>query len=318
MTSPAVHQGIPPESLDDQVAAYLNKCAAEKVHPGLAKLREPFPDAAVGHRNQGGTTLSYVGHAAVTDRLLSIDPLWNWEPLAHDENGLPRFVRASAGNALGLWIRLTVCGVTRLGYGSVAPNAFDAEKQLIGDAIRNAAMRFGVALALWSRDELESEIEAPPSKSQPKPKDTRPKEVRDMEKRTAQHDALANTEAATKAREQMAADLLDNRGPRNVLGIPVLLTWPVAKDMQIGSYAATYKPGVPSAKDLAVKTWGWASEGSSQGEREAFLEALVNRARELVKKDATLPLPNNLQCAVLSYDRMQARLSSAPVSSEEV
>src|SRR5688500_9470519 len=51
--------------------------------------------------------LSYVGHAAVTDRLLEVDPTWTWEPVAFDEQGLPRLDRNG-----GLWIRLTVAGVT--------------------------------------------------------------------------------------------------------------------------------------------------------------------------------------------------------------
>lgn len=94
--------------------------------------------------------LDYVGHAATTARLLEADEQWLWEPLAFDEQGLPRL--DSTG---GLWIRLTVCGVTRLGYGHAeAKNNADAGarvKEVIGDAIRNAAMRFGWALELWHK-----------------------------------------------------------------------------------------------------------------------------------------------------------------------
>lgn len=120
----------------------------------MAALRAPFPPELIDKLPKGGTTLDYVGHAAVTDRLLKVDPTWNWEPLAYTEEGLPLFTRAVNGNPTGLWIKLTIAGVTRLGYGSVAPGAFDAEKQLIGDALRNAAMRFGVALDLWSKSDL--------------------------------------------------------------------------------------------------------------------------------------------------------------------
>jgi hypothetical protein len=89
--------------------------------------------------------LDYVGHAEVTDRLLTVDPLWTWEPMAFDEHGLPK-----ADPMGGLWIRLTVAGVTRIGYGSAdGKSGGDAVKEIIGDAIRNAAMRFGVALDLW-------------------------------------------------------------------------------------------------------------------------------------------------------------------------
>jgi hypothetical protein len=51
----------------------------------------------------------------------------------------------------GLWIKLTVLGVTRRGYGSCPSGQNDAVKVLIGDALRNAAMRFGVALDLWAK-----------------------------------------------------------------------------------------------------------------------------------------------------------------------
>jgi hypothetical protein len=64
--------------------------------------------------------------------------------MALDQYGSPQCDRD--GN---LWIRLTVCGVTRLGVGD-GKNM----KERIGDAIRNAAMRFGVALDLWAKENL--------------------------------------------------------------------------------------------------------------------------------------------------------------------
>jgi hypothetical protein len=115
---------------------------------GLEALRVPFPKSAIGKLPKGNVMLDYVGHAAVTDRLLSVDPGWNWEPLAYDDRGFP--ARDPEG---ALWIRLTVCGVTRLGVSDPK----DTNKVAIGDAIRNAAMRFGVALDLWTKDDLESQ-----------------------------------------------------------------------------------------------------------------------------------------------------------------
>ena len=97
--------------------------------------------------------LDYVGHAALTDRLLDVDPSWHWEPLAYDENGLP-FVDAEGG----MWIRLTVLGVTRLGYGDAQGKVgANASKERIGDALRNAAMRFGAGLELWHKGVLHIE-----------------------------------------------------------------------------------------------------------------------------------------------------------------
>ena len=83
--------------------------------------------------------LHYVGHAGVTDRLNSVDPTWNWEPMALTGQGTPLL---SDG---GMWIRLTVLGVTRIAFGDAAGKAGpNAVKEAIGDAIRNGAMRFGV------------------------------------------------------------------------------------------------------------------------------------------------------------------------------
>lgn len=135
----------------------------------LAKLRAPFPEERIEklpkptfkdawkdqpkshcdicggyHSTRNVIHLDYVGHANCTDRLLSVDPMWNWEPLAYDDRGLPLFDRFD-----GLWIKLTICGVTRIGYGDGG-----SIKEVIGDAIRNAAMRFGVALDLWAKVDL--------------------------------------------------------------------------------------------------------------------------------------------------------------------
>ena len=116
----------------------------------LQKMREPFPANQISYLPKGGAKLAYVGHAALTDRLLDVDPAWTWEPLALDERGLPALDEVG-----GLWIRLTVCGVTRLGYGDAgAKKGGDAMKERIGDALRNAAMRFGAALDLWHRGDL--------------------------------------------------------------------------------------------------------------------------------------------------------------------
>lgn len=97
--------------------------------------------------------LDYVGHAALTDRLLDVDPMWNWEPAAKTAEGIPFY------DGGGLWIKLTVCGVTRLGYGSAdGKSGGDAIKEIIGDALRNAAMRFGCALDLWHKGDLHIEL----------------------------------------------------------------------------------------------------------------------------------------------------------------
>jgi hypothetical protein len=154
---------------------------------GLDLLRQPFPpnqisklpkpfkkDAPKGKckpRREGGDApdnqdhfcggfhglpavhLDYVGHAAATDRMLDADPSWSWQPFAKTEAGLPLFDQSG-----GLWINLTICGVTRPGYGHAAAKSYGdpgmREKEVIGDALRNAGMRFGMALDLWHKGDL--------------------------------------------------------------------------------------------------------------------------------------------------------------------
>lgn len=101
--------------------------------------------------------IDFVGHAHVTQRLLDVDPLWNWEPLATDPHtGAPLLDHNG-----GLWIKLTVGGVTRIGYGGAdGKKGDDAVKEAISDAIKTTAMRFGVALKLWQK-ESEEEPETP-------------------------------------------------------------------------------------------------------------------------------------------------------------
>lgn len=149
---------------------------------GLEKLRLPFEDnlrsfkpiakcssdeykslpkamckiCGTYHATSKTDHLEYVGHAALTKRLLDTDIGWSWEPVAVDEHGLPRFDADG-----GLWIKLTVCGMTRLGYGQAVTNKY-AEigqriKEIIGDAMRNAGMRFGMALELWHKGDFETE-----------------------------------------------------------------------------------------------------------------------------------------------------------------
>ncbi len=180
---------------------------------GLAKLRAEVPEHLVGKlprvtcrectQNRGQCPqhrktkcrdcgayispshihLDYVGHAETTSLLLDADPMWSWEPLALDADGLPKF-----DENRGLWIRLTVCGVTRLGYGT-ADNTTgskargDLIKEVIGDAIRNGAMRFGVALDLWAKTDLHHEDDKAPGPAQPQ------HQVADAVARKAQREA---------------------------------------------------------------------------------------------------------------------------------
>jgi hypothetical protein len=167
--------------------------------PTLAKLREPFPANQISklpkplakreimdalpkakckvcgnyHATDKIIHLDYVGHAAATDRLLDTDLEWSWEPFALTPEGLPAFDRNG-----GLWIKLTVLGVTRPGYGSAdGKDGGNAVKEIIGDAIRNAGMRFGMALDLWHKGDLHADEDD--AQQQPEPE--APSEMPDAE-----------------------------------------------------------------------------------------------------------------------------------------
>ncbi|HEY3924758.1 MAG TPA: hypothetical protein VGL75_09355 [Acidothermaceae bacterium] len=155
MTGPTPAEILRAPFPEDQIGKlpkiYCTPCARSEAkvctNPQHTKVR---CEVCKGTITSAHLHLDYVGHAAVTDRLLKADPQWSWEPLAFDENGLPRLDAHG-----GLWIRLTVAGVTRLGYGDAqGKSGNNAIKETLGDAIRNSAMRFGVALDLWSKEDL--------------------------------------------------------------------------------------------------------------------------------------------------------------------
>jgi hypothetical protein len=125
-----------------------------KLEEVLGKYGVPDPKI-VGKLPKGGIQLDFVGHADVTKMLIEIDAEWTWEPVAFDINGLPAYrVENNMAHMAG-W--MTIHGVRRLGIGSVMHNKPDLLKELVSDFIRNAAMRFGVCLALWTKQEWESD-----------------------------------------------------------------------------------------------------------------------------------------------------------------
>jgi hypothetical protein len=144
----ALRAPFPPEQISRRPTIWCRDCrdAPGRVCSRHAKIRCDSATGCGQTITSAHFHLDYVGHADVTDRLLSVDPEWNWEPLAYDDNGLPKFDEHNS-----LWMRLTLCGKTMICYGSApGKRGPDAIKEVIGDGIRNGAMRFGVALALWA------------------------------------------------------------------------------------------------------------------------------------------------------------------------
>lgn len=139
------------EALEQIVAKY-----AQPDPSTLSKLPKPTSrdntkgkcDVCGGWHGLPAVHLDYMGHADVTLALIDVDPCWDWEPLAV-ENGSP--VIANQGGRLVMWGYLTVLGKRMLCVGTCEAGKGDPEKELIGDLLRNGAMRFGIGTRLWSK-----------------------------------------------------------------------------------------------------------------------------------------------------------------------
>jgi len=125
---------------------------AEQLRKVLTDYAVPDPKI-VSKLPKGGITLDFVGHADITRILIEIDPYWTITPVAFDEAGLP--ARTKIGNMIQAGFWMTVLETTRYCVGSVEERKQDIGKELVSDAIRNGAMRFGVALSLWTKAEWE-------------------------------------------------------------------------------------------------------------------------------------------------------------------
>jgi hypothetical protein len=199
---------------------------------GLARLREPFDPNQInklpkpyksdsakgqclecgGYHGMPAVHLDYVGHAALTDRLLEVDPEWTWEPLAITPDGLPAFDKDG-----GLWIKLTICGVTRLGYGdSQGKRGGNAVKEAIGDALRNAGMRFGAALDLWHKGDLHDASEEQ-GQNQAPAEDAKP--ARTLNRTPVDESVMASWKSAVEERTGNKAALLELHGQAKEQGV---------------------------------------------------------------------------------------------------
>lgn len=128
----------------------------DKTTESLRKVLHDYavPDPKIVSKlPKGGITLDFVGHADITRILIEVDPHWSIEPVAYDEAGLP--AAKKIGNMIQAGFRMTLHGQTRYCVGSVEERKSDIGKELVSDAIRNGAMRFGISLSLWTKAEWE-------------------------------------------------------------------------------------------------------------------------------------------------------------------
>jgi hypothetical protein len=111
------------------------------------RYAQPAADT-LAYLPKGGTNIPYMGHAEITLALIEVDPMWTWEPLAIID-GVPVIIKEQ--NRLAMWAKLTVLGKTIIGVGTCETRKGEPEKELIGDFLRNAAMRLGIGTKLWSK-----------------------------------------------------------------------------------------------------------------------------------------------------------------------
>jgi hypothetical protein len=135
------------------------------------QLRKVLVDYAVpdpkivGKLPKGGATLDFVGHADITRILIEIDPHWRLVPIAW-ENGRPAV--NIVNDMATMWFEMTLLGQARLAIGTAKANSMDLDKVLYGDALRNGAMRFGIGLSLWTKQEWDDLDHHAPAKPAPK------------------------------------------------------------------------------------------------------------------------------------------------------
>lgn len=144
---------FPPDAVGKLPRTTCRACSADKAGGccGQNGHRKAKCDVCGNWMTTAHMHLDYVGHADATARFLDADPWWSWQPVPNPaERGLP----CPQGC---LWIELTIGGVTRLGFGDAdGKTGPSAIKEVIGDALRNAGMRFGVGLSMWMKGDRDA------------------------------------------------------------------------------------------------------------------------------------------------------------------
>lgn len=127
----------------------------------VRELRKPFAPEQIKWKvqtnpkegDEWAVVVAYVDARDVTERL-DIAAGGDWS----NEYALPQ-VQAGAHHALEC--RLTVCGVTRCDVGSVSPprDGDDATKDLYSDALKRAAVQFGVSSHVYRFPNVKAKVQ---------------------------------------------------------------------------------------------------------------------------------------------------------------
>lgn len=141
----------------------------------------PNPALVKKKPSNNGFTGDYVGHADVTKMLIEIDPMWDWQPAAwiegrpaihiHEATQTFRNGDTKKTRIATMWGFMTVLGKTLPCVGSAPADKEDYEKELIGDLLRNGALRYGICVNLWAKS---STSYSQPRTSAPRPAPAKP------------------------------------------------------------------------------------------------------------------------------------------------
>lgn len=191
-----------------------------------SQLRKVLNDYAVpdpkivGKLPKGGATLDFVGHADITRILIEIDPHWRLVPIAW-ENGRPAV--NIVNDMATMWFEMTLLGQARLAIGTAKANSMDLDKVLYGDALRNGAMRFGIGLSLWTKQEWNDLDHHTPAKPAPRQTGTAEKPAAPVQ--TPKPTALLSDEQVAQFRAACEAKGLDVYSVAEAAGIEPGAVW---------------------------------------------------------------------------------------------
>jgi hypothetical protein len=124
-------------------------------HEQVKELGRPFPlEAHEWRKGRNDKDYVYITETAVILRLNEVDPSWTLviTDRAEREYSTTRTNTKTGekytlgAHELAITVNLTVCGVTRYGVGmaEIAPDAAEADKSAVTDALKRAARLFGV------------------------------------------------------------------------------------------------------------------------------------------------------------------------------
>lgn len=133
-----------------------------------ARLRDPFPKELITKVNKGYGPVDTINHAVVTDRLnryapgwtigeprfIEVDSIWIHPDPKKKEDFQPYQDGLKHCVAVVNWMQIGDVRRWEIGEAEHPSNYGDEAKKAMSDFIKRAAMRFGVGIDLWTKEDL--------------------------------------------------------------------------------------------------------------------------------------------------------------------